>query len=122
MLETAIDNSPSAETAISDPLDQALTHAFDSFDQRAGSRLDIDPKKVEEGLARLVLTVVEFLRQLLERQAIARMEAGSLTHEQIENVGLALMRLEEKVRELRTFFGLGDEELNLDLGPLGRLM
>src|SRR5207247_1985961 len=72
--------------------------------------------------ARLVLTLVEFVRQLMERQAIRRMEAGSLTPEETEDVGRALMRLEETIRDIGKRFGLAPEDLNLDLGPLGRLL
>jgi hypothetical protein len=77
---------------------------------------------VRKSVAKLVLTLVEFIRQLLERQAIRRMEAGTLTEEQTEAVGMALMRLEETVRELGEQFGLAPDDLNLDLGPVGRLM
>ena len=86
------------------------------------SRIEADPKNVEQGLAKLVLTLVELVRQLLERQAIRRMEAGSLTDTEIERVGETLMKLEAKMQELKGVFGLGDEELNLNLGPLGNLM
>ena len=80
-----------------------------------------DPEDVQKSVAQLVLALVEFLRKLLERQAIRRMEAESLTPEEIERIGLALMRLEETVHDLARKFGLDPEELNLDLGPLGRL-
>ena len=86
------------------------------------SRIEANPKNVEQGLAKLVLTLVELVRQLLERQAIRRMEAGSLTDTEIERVGETLMKLEAKMQELKGVFGLGDEELNLNLGPLGNLM
>lgn len=85
-------------------------------------RIDVDPHGVEQGLAQLVLSLVEFLRQLLERQAIRRMEGGSLTDDEIEQMGVALMRLEEKVHELAAHFGLKPDDLNLDLGPLGSLL
>src|SRR6266511_3986020 len=85
-------------------------------------RVDVDPEGVEQGLARLVLSLVELLRQLLERQAVRRMEGGSLSDEEIERMGLALMRLEEKVRELAEQFGLEPSELNIELGPLGDLL
>jgi hypothetical protein len=85
-------------------------------------RVDVDPDGVEQGLAKLVLTLVEFLRQLLERQAVRRMEGGSLTDEEIERVGLALMRLEEKVHDLAREFGVDPRELNIELGPLGTLL
>jgi hypothetical protein len=79
-------------------------------------RIDIDPEDVERGLAGLVLGVVELLRQVLERQAVRRMEGGSLTDDEIERVGLALMRLERKVKELADHFGLDENDLRLKVG------
>ena len=84
-------------------------------------RWNADPEDVQRSVARLVLTLVEFVRQLLERQAIRRLEGGTLTGEQTEAVGVALMRLEETVRDIAARFDLKPEELNLDLGPIGRL-
>jgi hypothetical protein len=85
-------------------------------------RWNASPEDVQRSVARLVLTLVEFVRQLLERQAIRRVEGGSLTADETEAVGVALMRLEETVHELAARFGLEPHELNLDLGPLGRLL
>jgi len=85
-------------------------------------QVDVDPDNVERGLAKLVLALVEFLRQLLERQAVRRMEGGTLTDDEVERMGLALMRLEQKVHEMARAFGLDPSELNLGLGPLGRLL
>src|SRR5437762_6659419 len=85
-------------------------------------RVNVDPEGVEQGLAKLVLTLVEFLRQLLERQAIRRMDGGTLTDDEIERVGIALMRLEAKVREMAVAFGLDPDDLNLGLGPIGKLL
>jgi hypothetical protein len=85
-------------------------------------RVNVDPEGVEQGLAKLVLTLVEFLRQLLERQAIRRMDGGTLTDDEIERVGVALMRLEAKVREMALAFGLDPDDLNLGLGPIGKLL
>ena len=85
-------------------------------------RLDASPDDIEAGLGRLVLTLVEFLRQVLEHQAVRRMEGGSLSDEEIERIGLALMRLQEKLEEIKGVFGLEGEDLNIDLGPLGRLI
>ena len=79
-------------------------------------RIDIDPDDVERGLAGLVLGLVELLRQVLERQAVRRMEGGTLSDEEIERVGLALMRLERKVRELSDHFGLSEADLKIRLG------
>ena len=84
-------------------------------------RIDADPEHVEAGLARLVLTVVELLRNVLEHQAIRRMDGGSLSEEQIERLGLSLMRLNERMAELKAAFHVTDDDLNIDLGPLGRL-
>lgn len=85
-------------------------------------RVDVDPEGAGAGLAKLVLTLVEFLRQLLERQAIRRMEGGTLTDDEVERMGTALMRLEQQVQELATQFGLRREDLNLGLGPVGKLL
>lgn len=85
-------------------------------------RWNSDPEEVQRSVARLVLALVEFLRKLMERQAIRRMEAETLTSEEVEALGLALMKLEETVHDMAGRFGLTPEELNLDLGPLGRLI
>lgn len=85
-------------------------------------RVDCNSENIEQGLARLVLSLIELIRRLLERQAIRRMEGGSLTDQQVEEMGLALMKLEQKVVELAAQFKLKPEDLNLDLGPLGKLM
>jgi gas vesicle protein GvpK len=89
---------------------------------KAPSRWNADPDDVQRSVARLVLALVEFLRKLMERQAIRRMDAGTLTPAEIESIGVGLMRLEETVQDLAARFGLSPEELNVDLGPLGRLM
>ncbi len=85
-------------------------------------RIDANSKNVEKGLAKLVLTLVELIRKLLEKQAMRRIEGGSLGEEEIEGIGETLMKLENKMKELKEIFGLKDEELNLNLGPLGDLM
>jgi hypothetical protein len=85
------------------------------------SRIELSPDNIEQGLAKLVLTLIDFLRQLLERQAIRRMEGGALSDQEIEEMGEALMKLEAKIRELADQFGLSPADLNIDLGPLGRL-
>lgn len=85
-------------------------------------RINLDPDRVEQGLVTLVLSLIELLRRLLERQALRRMEAGSLTAEEVERVGLAFLKLEEKMEELKAHFNLTDEDLNLNLGPLGDLL
>src|ERR1700719_3496551 len=85
------------------------------------TRVELTPENIEEGLAKLVLTLIDFLRQLLERQAIRRMEGGTLSDQEIEQMGEALMKLEGKIEELAKQFGLSPADLNIDLGPLSRL-
>ena len=85
-------------------------------------RWNADPDDVQRSVAHLVLTLVEFIRKLLERQAIRRMEQGTLTQQQTEDVGRALMKLEETLRDIAEKFGIHPDELNLDLGPVGKLM
>jgi hypothetical protein len=85
-------------------------------------RLNADEEKLERGLAQLVMTVIELLRQLMERQAVHRMEGGSLSAEEVERLGRTFMALAERMEELKESFGLSDEDLNLNLGPLGNLM
>jgi hypothetical protein len=85
-------------------------------------RLAVDQDSVERGLSSLVLTVVELLRQLVERQALRRVDVGDLTEEQVERIGSTLMALEEQMTELCRYFGLSRADLNLDLGPLGPLL
>ncbi|MBV8947038.1 MAG: gas vesicle protein K [Solirubrobacterales bacterium] len=105
---------------------------LDLFDETAGAlerleaalprRLNADPEDLERGLAQLVLTLVELLRQLMERQALRRIESGTLTDEEVERLGRTFMALSERMEELKRSFGLEDEDLNLNLGPLGNLM
>lgn len=85
-------------------------------------RINSDPATVEKGLVSLVLALVELLRQLMERQAIRRVDRGDLSDQQIERIGTTLMLLEEKMAELREHFDLTPEDLNIDLGPLGPLL
>ena len=99
----------------SDELPARLASALDR-------RVDADPEQVERGLVQLVLTLVELLRQLMERQAIRRVDAGGLDDEEVERLGRTLMLLDQRMTELREHFGLTPEDLNLDLGPLGRLL
>ena len=86
------------------------------------ARINSDPETVERGLAQLVLTLIELLRQLMERQALRRMDEGSLTDDEIERLGETFMRLSERMDELKEHFGLRAEDLNLNLGPLGNLL
>ncbi len=109
---------PEIETSHAEEFVEQLRKVTDTLP----SRINVDAQSVEQGLAKLVLTLIEFIRRLLEKQAVRRMEGGDLSPEQIEELGLALMKLEAKLQELKTQFGLEDEDLNLDLGPIGRLI
>lgn len=86
--------------------------------ERPATKISLDGKKVRNGLAQLILTVVELLRELMEKQALRRIEAGALTEEQVENLGNVFMALKKEVEKLKEYFQLEDEELNLELGPL----
>jgi hypothetical protein len=107
-------------------------HELDLFSDSAGTlerleaalprRLNADPEGLEKGLAQLVLTLVELLRELMERQALRRIESGSLSDEEVERLGRTFMALSERMDELKETFGLTDEDLNLNLGPLGNLL
>lgn len=101
---------------------ETFVEEMEKLQEALPQRIDANPKNVEKGLAKLVLTLVELIRKLLEKQAMRRIEAGSLSDEQIERVGETLMKLETKMQELKEVFGLKDEELNINLGPLGDLM
>ncbi|CAN5477067.1 hypothetical protein BH23ACI1_BH23ACI1_16150 [soil metagenome] len=101
---------------------ESLRAEIERLGASGSPRWNADPEDVKRSVGKLVLTLVEFIRQLLERQAIRRMEAGTLTPDQTEAVGLALMRLEETIRDLAASFGVDPDDLNLDLGPVGRLM
>ncbi len=95
---------------------------LERIDAGLGRRINADPERLEKGLAQLVLTVVELLRQLMERQALRRIDAGSLSAEEVERLGRTFLALAERMEELKEEFGLNDEDLNLNLGPLGDLM
>jgi len=106
--------------------DSGSTTAFDGAIGLVASsrppRIVLDPENVKKGLGQLVLTVVELIRELLERQAARRIESGSLTEREVERLGLTFLRLDEQMEWLKNEFGLADEDLNLDLGPLGKLL
>jgi Gas vesicle protein K len=99
-----------------------LKRELESFSGGTTQRVECDSQNIEQGLAKLVLSLIELLRRLLERQAIRRMEGGSLTDPQVEEMGQSLMKLEQKIHEMAAQFGLKPEDLNLDLGPLGNLL
>jgi hypothetical protein len=98
--------------------EKELREALSFTDSMLPERIAADSEAIENGLAKLVLSIVELVRKLLEKQALRRMDAGNLTEEEIERLGNALMKLEEKMAELKRSFGLSDEELNMKLGPL----
>lgn len=99
---------------------QALSALTEAMEQSARvPRMALDEENVQRGLVRLVLALVELVRQLLERQALRRIDAGNLDDEQIERLGVTFLRLQEQMKSLQKQFGLSDEDLNLDLGPLG---
>jgi len=113
-----VDSKVRFDEEFSDQWSEGLKEARASLPDR----IEVDPEKVQNGLAKLVLTLVELIRRLLEHQAIRRIEGGSLTDEEIERLGLAFLDLEAKMDEMKKVFGLEGEELNLNLGPLGDLM
>ena len=102
--------------------DEERLRASLTFTERTiPDRIAADSDIVENGLAKLVLSIIELIRRLLEKQALRRMDAGNLTDEEIERLGNALMKLEEKMTELKRVFGLSDDDLNLKLGPVKSL-
>lgn len=89
---------------------------------KRNGRIELSAENAEQGLAQLVLTVIELLRQLIEKHAIRRVDSGNLTDDQIEDLGVALMKLENKMEELKSVFNFTNEDLNIDLGPLGKVL
>jgi hypothetical protein len=116
--ESPVPVEPEIETEHTAEFVEELRRVADALPER----VNIDARSVEQGLAKLVLTLIELIRRLLEKQAVRRMEGGGLSAEQVEELGLTLMKLEEKMGELKAQFGLKDEDLNIDLGPIGRLI
>jgi hypothetical protein len=115
----------------SDAADKVFAHVGDLDEFLRGldrlgsvlpSRVNADERNVEKGLAQLVLTLIDLLRQLMERQAVRRMEGGTLTDEEVERLGRTFLLLEKRLGELKKSFGLEDTDLNIDLGPLGKLL
>ena len=104
-----------------DDLRQELETKLSELARALPDRINADPERVEQGLARLVLTVIEVVRKVLEHQAVRRMDGGGLTAEEVERLGLTLLKLDERMQQLKGAFGLTDEDLQIDLGPLGRL-
>ncbi len=102
------------------PKDAAIT-PLETVAESLPPRLNTDPDKIENGLAKLVLTLIEVLRKVLEHQAVRRMEGGHLSDEEVERLGVALLRLNDRMQDMKGIFGLTDDDLQIDLGPLGRL-
>jgi hypothetical protein len=122
-MNTTISNDPTVERVIFEQGDtRCFTREMDEAGRSLPQHINADPDGVEQGLAKLVLTLIELIRRLLEHQALRRMEGGSLTDEEIERLGETFMRLEQRMEELKVAFNLEGEELNLNLGPLGDLM
>ena len=112
------------ESQVVDSLDAptgAVVAPLESVAESLPQRLNTDPDKVENGLAKLVLTLIEVLRKVLEHQAVRRMEGGHLSDAEIERLGIALLRLNDRMQEMKGIFGLTDDDLQIDLGPLGKL-
>jgi len=103
------------------PPPQASSAPLAAVAETLPPRLDADLAKTENGLAKLVLTLIEVLRKVLEHQAVRRMEGGNLSAEEIERLGVALLRLNDRMQDMKGIFGLTDEDLQIDLGPLGKL-
>jgi Gas vesicle protein K len=112
-----------ADKLLNAPLDlDPFARDLRRLDDALTGRVRADPDNVERGLAQLVLTIIELLRELMERQALRRIDGGNLSEEQIERLGTTFMELDKRMQQLREQFGLTEEDLNLDLGPLGKLM
>jgi Gas vesicle protein K/Gas vesicle protein len=112
------------ESQVVDSLDapqDAVVTPLESVAENLPQRLNTDPDKVENGLAKLVLTLIEVLRKVLEHQAVRRMEGGHLSDAEIEKLGVALLRLNDRMQDMKGIFGLTDDDLQIDLGPLGKL-
>ena len=101
--------------------EEALRQQLSFTESTIPERIAADSESVENGLAKLVLSIIELVRRLLERQALRRMDTGNLSDEEIERLGNALMKLEEKMAEMKRVFGLEDDDLNLSLGPIKTL-
>jgi len=113
MSSTMFPNSPVWQPTLEQPAQATKT--------AAAPKIKLNPENVRNGLAQQVLTLVELIRELLERQALRRIEAGTLTEAEIERLGQTFCKLSDEIGRLKEYFGLSDEDLNLDLGPLGKL-
>jgi len=114
-------DEPESEIRMDEALRDELATQLAAVARALPDRINADPERVEQGLARLVLTVIEVVRKVLEHQAVRRMDGGDLSAEDVERLGLTLLKLDERMQQLKEAFGLTDEDLQIDLGPLGRL-
>ena len=114
-------DSANESVANGDPDLEALERAVQAFSRAIPQRINADPERAEQGLARLVLALIDVIRKVLEHQAVRRMDGGQLSPDEVERLGVALLRLNDKMGELKTMFGLTDKDLEIDLGPLGTL-
>ena len=114
-------DEPASLVDVDDLLRGELATQLSAVARALPDRINADPERVEQGLARLVLTVIEVVRKVLEHQAVRRMDGGGLSDEEIERLGLTLLKLNDRMEQLKGAFGLTDEDLQIDLGPLGRL-
>ena len=112
----------SVESPAVEDFPQAMQSGCLSAPSLKAPRLSLNPENAKNGLARLVLTLIKLLHELLERQAMRRVDSGSLTKPQIERLGITLMRQSEEIERLRKTLGLGEDDLNIDLGPFGKLV
>jgi hypothetical protein len=110
----------SVESAVPEEFARVMQGSLSAME--GAGRLNLDPEKVKNGLGQLVLTLVKLLHELLERQALRRIDAGSLSEEEIERLGMTLLLQTQEIERIRQVFNLEEEDLNLDLGPLGRLL
>ena len=106
---------------VDDAMRHELATQLSAVARALPDRINADPERVEQGLARLVLTLIEVVRKVLEHQAVRRMDGGGLSDEEVERLGLTLLKLDQRMHEMKGAFGLTDEDLQIDLGPLGRL-
>ncbi|HEU4630979.1 MAG TPA: gas vesicle protein K, partial [Gemmatimonadaceae bacterium] len=119
---TGTGGPPAGAADVTRPVADALAAELTEVASGLPERLDIDPDAVQRDLARLVLVIVELLRRVVEHQAIQRMGDEDLSEAQVERMGVALERLEQKLAEIKSVFGVADADLNIDLGQLGKLL
>jgi len=115
----AMPEDPVTPIDADDAMREELATQLSAIARTLPDRINADPERLEQGLAKLVLTLIEVVRKVLEHQAVRRMDGGGLSAEEVERLGLALLKLDERMQEMKGAFGLTDEDLQIDLGPLG---